>query len=107
MTALFPVSGRTLFLASTVFATQNYVLRDGQIGVESDTGKMKIGDGVTEWADLEYVPLAGGDVADLPVVDAAAAQAGTDETPGLVSAKVLHDEVARQISEALDNGGAD
>lgn len=95
---LFPVSGETLFLAASVFTSQNYVLRDGQVGVESDTGKVKVGDGVTPWEDLPYVPIASG----LPVVNAQAAQAGTDETPGLVSAKVLHDEIARQIDAALN-----
>ena len=48
--------------------SQNYVLADGQPGVERTTGgvKLKIGDGSTSWNDLEYVgsgqflPLSGG-----------------------------------------------
>lgn len=32
----------------------NPVLRAGEPGVETDTGKMKIGDGVQSWSTLEY-----------------------------------------------------
>jgi hypothetical protein len=32
----------------------NPVLADGEFGYEKDTKKFKIGDGVTEWNDLEY-----------------------------------------------------
>lgn len=32
----------------------NPVLSSGEIGVETDTLKFKIGDGVTVWADLKY-----------------------------------------------------
>jgi hypothetical protein len=32
----------------------NPVLADGEPGVERDTGKLKIGDGVTSWIDLPY-----------------------------------------------------
>lgn len=33
---------------------QNPVLLQGEIGVENDTGKIKIGDGSSEWAALPY-----------------------------------------------------
>lgn len=33
------------------------VLEAGEIGYETDTGKMKIGDGSTAWASLAYLPL--------------------------------------------------
>lgn len=32
----------------------NPILQQGEPGFEYDTGKMKIGDGVTAWKDLEY-----------------------------------------------------
>ena len=32
----------------------NTVLKAGEPGFESDTGKMKIGDGVTPWTTLDY-----------------------------------------------------
>lgn len=34
--------------------TANPVLLRGEIGVEEDTGKIKIGDGKTEWENLPY-----------------------------------------------------
>lgn len=37
----------------------NPVLMRDLIGLESDTGKMKVGDGVTEWSELEYVSGGG------------------------------------------------
>lgn len=36
------------------------VLRAGEVGIETDTSKMKVGDGTKTWADLKY---AGGDAA--------------------------------------------
>ena len=40
---------------STNWASLNPVLLSGEIGIESDTNKMKIGDGSTSWNGLEYV----------------------------------------------------
>lgn len=39
---------------SSEWALANTVLRDGQWGVELDTGRAKVGDGITAWNDLEY-----------------------------------------------------
>lgn len=36
------------------WVTQNPVLLDGEAGIERDTRRGKIGDGVTAWNDLEY-----------------------------------------------------
>lgn len=33
----------------------NYVLASGRPGFESDTGKLKIGDGVSKWSELSYL----------------------------------------------------
>jgi hypothetical protein len=32
----------------------NPLLKEGEPGIESDTGKMKVGDGSTRWSDLDY-----------------------------------------------------
>jgi hypothetical protein len=37
------------------WTTINPILSAGEPGVETDTGKMKIGDGSTPWVDLEYL----------------------------------------------------
>lgn len=41
---------------------ENPTLLLGEIGVESDTRKFKVGDGVSAWVDLDYVYAGGGDV---------------------------------------------
>lgn len=40
----------------------NPVLLKGEVGIESDTYKLKIGDGTTAWADIDYF---GGDIEDV------------------------------------------
>lgn len=42
------------------WTSQNPVLLDGQPGWERDTGRMKVGDGVTAWNSLGYTANAGG-----------------------------------------------
>lgn len=39
---------------AAVFASENIVLRRGQVGFESDTGRFKIGTGVANWTTLSY-----------------------------------------------------
>ena len=40
---------------STSFTSKNLLLSAGEPGYELDTGKLKIGDGVTKWNDLAYI----------------------------------------------------
>ena len=42
----------------TEWATTNPVLADGEPGIETDTGSLKVGDGVTQWNDLPYISSA-------------------------------------------------
>ena len=39
---------------SNTWATKNPILLQGEMGIEYDTKKMKIGDGTTAWNDLDY-----------------------------------------------------
>ena len=39
---------------STQWAQVNPVLAYGELGAESDTGVIKVGDGVTPWSDLPH-----------------------------------------------------
>lgn len=41
--------------SSTWFTTNNPILGQAQFGYETDTQKMKVGDGVTLWNDLPYM----------------------------------------------------
>ena len=43
-----------LYLTASEWASQNPVLNAGELGIESDTGKFKIGDGANTWNDLSY-----------------------------------------------------
>src|SRR5476651_544529 len=40
------------------WTAENTILANGEIGVETDSGKSKIGDGATAWASLAYVATA-------------------------------------------------
>ena len=51
-------------LAAT-WTEKNPVLLKGEMGVETDTRKIKIGDGLNKWSDLGY---SGADVADIEKV---------------------------------------
>jgi hypothetical protein len=39
---------------SSDWATTNPILEDGEPGIEIDTNKLKIGDGIHHWLDLGY-----------------------------------------------------
>ena len=41
------------------WTSNNPILSDGELGLESDTRNYKIGDGVTPWNSLSYTPLSG------------------------------------------------
>jgi hypothetical protein len=41
------------------FATQNLILQDGQFGLETDTRKLKLGNGNTSWNSLSYFTSGG------------------------------------------------
>lgn len=57
---------------AALWSFMNPVLDEGEAGLETDTGKFKIGNGVDAWNDLGY---AGGELAD-DAVDTAAIQDG-------------------------------
>lgn len=41
------------------WASVNPVLADAEVGVETDTGKFKIGNGISSWTALSYPPVSG------------------------------------------------
>jgi hypothetical protein len=63
MTAL----ARMLMTRGTAAAltSDNPTLIAGELGVETDTGRLKIGDGVTAWSSLAYVKVTSSDVSGL------------------------------------------
>lgn len=57
----------TIKYTSSEWATFNPVLADGQYGLETDTRKIKVGNGQSKWLDLSY--SSGGDARVTPLVD--------------------------------------
>ena len=53
---------KQLSKASTEWASLNPTLLEGEIGFESDTNRLKVGNGVDAWNNLEYVTGSGGNV---------------------------------------------
>lgn len=51
------------------WATVNPVLTKGEAGIEIDTGKIKIGDGVKKWDELEYCNVLPSEIKDLGAGD--------------------------------------
>lgn len=45
-----------LSFSASAWTAGNYVLDAGQEGYENDTGRRKVGDGVTPWKTLPYAP---------------------------------------------------
>ena len=42
------------FNTAAVWVSNNPILLEGELGIESDTGKVKLGDGSTPWNSLDY-----------------------------------------------------
>lgn len=66
----------------------NPVLSDGEPGVETDTGRMKLGDGDTAWSDLRYFTPSSaeaGEVVDLGAhIDSLTPHPVYDDGPSLL-----------------------
>lgn len=45
---------RSSAFVATKWTTENPILQLGEVGYETDTNKLKIGDGITKWNDLPY-----------------------------------------------------
>jgi Major tropism determinant N-terminal domain/Head fiber protein len=60
MSGIYKVSALRKAGLAADWTTENVVLQIGEIGIETDSGKSKIGDGATAWASLAYVGAAGG-----------------------------------------------
>ena len=42
---------------ASAWSTVNPILVEGEVGLESDTNKMKVGNGTTAWNSLSYAPI--------------------------------------------------
>ena len=74
------------------WTSANTVLSDGEMGYETDTGYMKIGDGATAWSSLAY--FTPGDVSDdNTTYTISVAQAGADANVTLTGSDASNDTV--------------
>lgn len=60
-----PALNKIQFRRGTAASWTGVVLSAGEIGFESDTGKFKIGDGITSWASLGYAAVLPSDLNEL------------------------------------------
>jgi hypothetical protein len=82
----------------------NPVLRAGEAGFESDTRRLKIGDGTTAWNSLLYLNASGGGtLAGLSDVDATTKVDGSVVYYDATASKFLADNATTKIT--LTDGG--
>ena len=86
---------------ASVWATKNPVLDPGEPGFEIDTGKLKIGNGETEWINLPYINTTNGESTPTP---------GEDESAGvfyfdveLIQDEQDEDKFEANITESIKN----
>lgn len=85
--------------SSTNWATQNPILSSGEIGLDTDIKKIKIGDGTSHWDELPFIALTT-DVtnevhigAEAPTDPAAEVWIDTDETDDMET--IINELVSR------------
>jgi hypothetical protein len=87
---------------AAVWNTSGYILAAGELGVTTDTGIIKIGDGVNAWVDLDiafdslYLPTLG-KAADSDLLDGISAASFVQVAD--TSTDALADKVARRLSD--------
>ena len=75
---------------AALWTSTNPVLNLGEPGYETDTGFLKIGDGVTAWASLDYFSAsAEGLVPESAKATEAEAEAGTNNTQWMTPLRVM------------------
>lgn len=87
------------------WTTINPVLANGEAGYETDTRKIKVGNGTSTWSQLQYMVASTipGSLATLSDVDATAKQNGSVLYYDSAAGKFLADDITTKIS--LVDGG--
>jgi hypothetical protein len=80
--------------SSTEWTSANPTLSNGEIAIETNTKKLKVGDGSTAWNNLKYVCFDGGDI-DAPTVPS---------KPVVISVVSFSNEIT-QATYSFNNGG--
>ena len=74
---------------SANWASENPVLLNGELGIESDTKKAKLGDGVNAWNDLEYWSFPASILANARVIKMTGAATGQAPFDGSKDIEIL------------------
>lgn len=86
------------------WTTINPVLANGEAGYETDTRKIKVGNGTSTWSQLQYIASSASvSLAGLSDVDATAKQNGSVLYYDSAAGKFLADDITTKIS--LVDGG--
>lgn len=79
------------YLSADEWVNKNPILQAGEFGIENDTQKFKIGDGVTKWSNLPYV--SGADSDSGIVVDTVLSNTSTNPVQNKVIKKALDNKL--------------
>lgn len=71
------------------WTSANTVLAAGEMGVETDTHRVKCGDGSTAWNSLSYLTLADGEVTSAKILDGTIVNADISSSAAISSAKLV------------------
>jgi hypothetical protein len=88
---------------ASAWAASNPVLLAGEVGVETDTRRLKIGDGETSWSGLGYTGGGASFLGDLLDVAAANPVEGSVLTYDEATAKFVADSINTRLT--LADGG--
>ena len=86
------------------WTTINPVLASGETGYETDTHKIKVGDGTSTWNQLQYIATSAGTLAALSDVNVTAKEDGSILYYDFTTDKFLADDINTRIS--LVDGGS-
>lgn len=90
--------------AASSWTSVNPILALGEVGIETDTRKLKVGDGSTQWTGLSYTVVAWSDVSGKPAVIASGAtQADARTAIGLGSVDNTSDATKNAAAVTLTN----
>lgn len=87
------------------WSSVNPVLASGEFGYETDTAKLKIGDGVTSWNALGYMSLTDGDKGDITVT--ASGATWTVDNNAITYAKIQDVSASSKLIGRGDSGSGD
>ena len=76
------------------WSAKNPILREGEEGYETDTGKRKVGDGTTEWNNLKY---------DSGIIDQTYSPTSENAQSGKAVAEALSGYVASEVGKGLSS----